>query len=127
VTDTELAYFAGFIDGEGCITNTNTSAYMKVAHTYLPVLQKLQEVFGGSLSDHIDKSHKKKAWLWRVCGDEALQTLLALRPYLIEKQRQADIAIELLNLRTGRGRKPTAEVALKKIELTEELKLCKTY
>jgi len=73
-TEADLAYIAGFLDGEGCFTFTS-SVTVKAAITHLPTLEWLQTLFGGSLREHNSPTHKKKAWVWAVHADKAAQVL----------------------------------------------------
>lgn len=119
VSYVDLAWCAGFIDGEGCITCTSSGVVVKVSHTHLPSLQFLQKMFGGSVKERSGKN--KKAWVWYVCGDTAKECLKTIRPYLREKLPQADVAINILLIRTGRGIKPNYEVAKYREKLLKEL------
>jgi len=110
---TLLSYIAGFVDGEGCITiikhNTHSKAGGKSPHyqsavaiamTDPRVLEIIQKNFGGSLrkrdkSASWKKKHWKQVYHWSIVAQQAIPFIKAIRPYLILKAEEADIAIEL--------------------------------
>ena len=94
-----LAYLAGFFDGEGCITvNANGGITLRVINTSKPVLDLFKEILGGSIGDRTQKVNKRQ-YAWSAYGNTAYKILHALYPYLIEKQDQADLALEWFNER----------------------------
>lgn len=109
-----LAYFAGIFDGEGWVSITRTrpygrhvtprySLYIGVANTYLPVLEAMKLLFGGSLG----KTAKVnlQCYAWRLTSHNAVRFLEALLPYLRIKRMQAEIGIEYMSVVSdGRGR-----------------------
>lgn len=99
-----LAWLAGFVDGEGCITLTR-SRNTCGNPTYTPVLivsQSDKAVLdliaarlgvGGVYRRNGRKGtsmHKRPAWNYVVNGRAALAVVAALRPYLVVKREQAD-------------------------------------
>lgn len=119
----DLAWAAGFIDGEGCFTSTNTGVFVRVAHSHKPSLEFLLELFGGTLHEHNHgrPAHYKRIWRWVVCGEEAKSTCEKLLPYLKEKLPQANLILEILNTRTGRGIRPSQELKEYRVKLKQEL------
>lgn len=119
----KLAYFAGFIDGEGCICcGFNDFPMLKVSHTYRYILEELQGFFGGSIKPHFDPSHKRPAWIWRIGSDVARDALILLLPFLKEKRRQAEIALEILSTKGVRGKKVKPEIREIRDKLIKELR-----
>jgi hypothetical protein len=108
----DLIWSAGFIDGEGCFTCSNTGVFVRVAHSHKPSLEFLQSIFGGTLHQHNHgrPAHYKDIWRWVVCGEEAKKTCIQLLPYLKEKRPQAQLILAILETRTGRGIKPSLEL-----------------
>lgn len=134
VTDpTILAYAAGIVDGEGCInsngikpeSNKLGSIRVAVSNTDRRVIEWLQENFGGSIYDY-PQTEKRNYYSWQVFCKKAELFLRAICPYLIIKQEQAEVAIELRNLKRkreecGRGKSLTTEELNERNELVEEL------
>lgn len=100
---TELAWLAGFLDGEGCIgiyrhkTNTSRGYQLRVSvvNTDLASLLKFKIAFGGPIwkADRKGSLGKKVCWEWQVTGKAAELALQQLFPYLRTKGRQARIAL----------------------------------
>ena len=90
----DLAYFAAFIDGEGCIRvcgkRARATASLSVTNTYPQVLRDLESFFGGSIRFCPTASpyHLPK-YEWYVYGETALRAVRTLMPYLRQKKDQA--------------------------------------
>lgn len=86
------AWAAGFLDGEGCIRayrKTNQYALQVTAwNKDIRPLEKLKDVYGGSVG-----SHSNGCWRWQVSANIALSFLKHVRPFLVVKGEQADVAI----------------------------------
>lgn len=104
ITEVDKAYAAGLFDGEGSVQipfpkNTNGVRYHKlqvsVANTDPRPLLWLKERFGGDVSHllRIPKTGTKPGLRW-ACGNRIAAAFLeAVRPYLIIKAEQTDIAL----------------------------------
>lgn len=97
------AYLAGLIDGEGSIMlierkRGESGAYLRVtiANTCLGVLEwaKQKTGIGMSFTQRVESRTHKASYSWRCHGDGAHSLLKQIRPYLIIKAEQADLAIE---------------------------------
>ena len=95
--NTILAYTAGIIDGEGCITTSGDKGFrICVSNTDIKMLNYLQENFGGRInSQHLPENPKwSKAWKWVLCSqNKVLQFLYLITPYLVCKKSQAEIVL----------------------------------
>ncbi len=106
--DTEYAWAAGFIDGEGTITlKRYKSRYATRKIHYQPFVslaqanhdghyqgvEKLKEIFGGSLSRYKAVPPRKETLAWCVVSRDAVDCLKKIRPYLIVKAKHADLLI----------------------------------
>ena len=133
-TKEELAWAAGYIDGEGCINigqNNPTSHVVRLTidSTDKRPLLKLQSLFGGRVNAPYDYSgrykdnyQRKPQWVWSLCGTELQPVLRGVRLYLIVKGEQADIAISFpIQKKRGRGVKTPPEVWKQRIEMKEQL------
>lgn len=97
----EISYFAGLVDGEGCIRlhPSNKGKYRKyyprlqVSNTYKPLLDMLVSQYGGAIHgpkrSPIRDCPTKDCWDWRITGDKARQLLNDLLPFLIIKKQKA--------------------------------------
>ena len=104
--DLDLAYIAGFFDGEGSITISNRVASscrslspnhtvtVSVGNTDPTVVSILHKEFGGSLSfAKAKRENHKDIYQWQISARGACVFLSAIRPFLKMKHKQADIAI----------------------------------
>src|SRR5574343_818159 len=98
---TQLAYIAGFIDGEGCIrikkaNREGTSYYvtLQVTNSDPNPLLKIKEIFGGKVFFQERKLTGKIIWQYYSTCAEAVDTLRALLGFLVCKKNQALLAIE---------------------------------
>ena len=101
--ETDLAWAAGIIDGEGCIglhlvtTNTGKCYVLRitVVNTDIRMLEELKRIFGiGSIAARgRGKPHWKDQWYWLVCSKKAEEVLREVEPYLVSKRDQAEIAL----------------------------------
>jgi len=103
--NTTLAYLAGFMDGEGCIslvrsrpTEKNPGYHLIIVVTQLnpDPLVMYQVAFGGSIHRAVDKRGHRPRITWQTSGRNAGRALEALRPFLVVKADEADLALEFL-------------------------------
>jgi hypothetical protein len=91
---TTLAYIAGLMDGEGCLTTQNDSFRLQIAMTDEPVIRWLSEI-GGTVSLRKIYGNRKQCWRWLVMAQsEVHQLLSALLPFLRVKKNLARRALE---------------------------------
>ena len=107
------SYLAGIIDGEGCISisDTRKNTYTKfdvnfnVTNTSLPLMKWLIEHFGGvyytkgynGQSSH--KPHWRTSYNWRPKGRRNREILLlGVLPYLVIKKEQAKLLLEYVQM-----------------------------
>jgi hypothetical protein len=97
--DTDIAYAAGFFDGEGCISiSKNGAVDIRVTNTAKNVLVKLQNIFGGSITDRTQKANKTQ-YAYSFYGENAIEFIKLIKPYLIDKAPQAEAILEYYELR----------------------------
>ena len=105
LTVAELAYAAGILDGEGCVSLEKTngrpnkrgyriSLFAVVSNTNESLLQWLKDKFGGQVRQYKRREDRKACWVWRICAQQAAGFLEAVRPYLIVKSSEVDLALE---------------------------------
>lgn len=105
LTEKELSYLAGLIDGEGsigCYKNGNNSIVIKLSfgHTSKLLLDwftvKLSD-FGNVYWRESQRKNWKPAWHWVSQARKAEVILRATRKYLVIKGEQADLALAVLD------------------------------
>jgi hypothetical protein len=109
ITNTMLAYIAGFFDGEGCIT-----AYLRsnsgrrctinciITQKTRGVLDLIKSYFGGYICEERGGSSNKdnnKIYKLHFSPLASIGLLKAISPYLIVKKQEAQIAVEYHELR----------------------------
>src|SRR5258707_9629422 len=116
MTDTEAAYVAGIIDGEGNIgvfpvrppknyrppmrykgrRPRQTRFYMKVAvaNTSQELILWLQSLFGGAITTRPPTERTQKQWRWTQMQVRAADVLRQVRPYMIARAKQAELALD---------------------------------
>lgn len=99
----DLAYAAGFFDGEGCIVITKykdghrTQFQMRVQMTNTDelVLRWLQELFGGRIRRRARNNPKwRQIFFWELSSCQAYDFLKKVQPYLRVKAGQAKVALD---------------------------------
>jgi hypothetical protein len=106
-----LAYIAGFVDGEGCIGFCRLRTYVfprvLVTNTDFDILEDLQAKFGGDIKPlSLRKANWKQGYTWRLSNMRAVDFLDAIRPWLRIKDRQADTVFCWAAVRPGKGKRP---------------------
>ena len=98
VSKLELAYIAGFFDGEGTITiarnNKHSTSFFSscgISQVDRQPLDFIASVFGGSV--YPKNTKHKSQWTWSSSTRYTLIFLNTIYPYLIIKKKQARVAI----------------------------------
>lgn len=138
--DVRLAYLAGVIDSDGCISiKRNRGAWQDTYSERVHIRQVdreaidlLVEVFGGNIG--IEDSQAKRGkplYRWGVSDKRAVEVLTALLPYLRIKREQAINCLALRALKEqskldrlafGRGHVGSAH---RTAEMTAQMEACK--
>jgi hypothetical protein len=113
----DLIYFAGFFDGEGCISITRQKKSwgnkeqpyfhrlrINLAQKDPSVLKELYDIVGGTI--HCSNG----IWKWYADDAFAVQFLEAITPFLRIKKAQAELALEFSKTKKGGYGSITAEV-----------------
>jgi len=99
--DTDIAYAAGFFDGEGCISiSKNGAVDIRITNTAKNVLVKFQKLFGGTIGNRTQKVNKTQ-YAYCVYGENAIEFIKILKPHLVEKLPQAETILEYYELRNN--------------------------
>jgi hypothetical protein len=111
IIPTDLAWAAGFIDGEGTIslrlhvnTQGNTYIYptLQAANTNVEMLQELRYMFGGSIHAVKQVDGRKRVHRWTCGSRQSVEAIRLLLPYLKLKRPQAALVLEAAAFRDDR-------------------------
>jgi hypothetical protein len=114
--DTDWAYAAGFVDGEGCIVVVRSSVTSTAGHQYRvfvdvanrdrAVLEWMRSLWGGWVVGKLPRTPgAQPIWIWRSpTGVEAKPFLVGIRPWLRIKSKQCDNAVTMIALLQERRR-----------------------
>src|SRR5438309_2850451 len=101
---TDIAWAAGFTDGEGYIGLTRCFDKTRKYHSYRVQFEVSQvhetpirlmaDMFRGVGRVRHYTNHKRGYWTWRVFGQDAIEVIKTLMPYLIVKKAQARLVME---------------------------------
>jgi hypothetical protein len=133
-SDQDIIWFAGFFDGEGCVTiqrriqlggGWHLSVIMP--NSACQLMYTLPSLFGGSCHEQKLQSHQNLRQVrWRASGRQAGIILKVLLPYLRVKHRQAALGIEFqerIDRGNNNGHRPvSAEEAAWRDEVCERMK-----
>jgi septin family protein len=137
----KLCYLAGIIDGEGSIHieiqsqsirhNRKCDYYslrLLVVNTHLPMLQWIQQHFGGSMYTHNKMEGRRQCYRWNLCSHKAAEVLKACQPYMIIKKSHTEVFIKFAETMTHANFRLSDELLAYRKELYLELKrINKTY
>lgn len=122
LSEAQLAWFAGIIDGEGTIRVSGVRRkYGKSAVVQIQLSNTSPELLlwikthlpgCGSFRFHGGKTaNSKSLWKWEVVSRQAEPILRGIQPFLLVKRAQADLALLVLTHGVrGKGKRPSAEV-----------------
>ncbi len=126
ITDIDCAYAAGIIDGEGSVMIMRctrkyrgyVSYHLKVVvtNTEQAMILWLHRHFGGSIYALPRIEGRRKAWRWQVCTKKARVFLKYILPFMVTKQKKAELAIDFQDSLPLPGikdaRRKSADIAL---------------
>ena len=130
-TETQKAYLAGLIDGEGSVTLSRThknempSPQLTITNTNLSLLEWVRRVSGCGKIIHRSRRrpNHKLVYMWCVGKtDKCLDALQTVWPYLRIKRRQARLLLTRYKAMTPRNGKYTAVVLRKKLQLVADIR-----
>lgn len=117
----DIAYMAGFFDGEGSISimrRAKGKPYwlrVQLGQANKWILQLIQFQFGGSLFHNRPRENRREAWQWSASANIAMGFLKCILPYLKLKKGEAEIAIHFQE-----GKIPRHEVLTEGEQAVEE-------
>ena len=129
MNETDLAYIAGIIDGEGCLRFSRHDHKINMTPSFLPrvdiantaeiVCRFLQTAFGGSVYTEKKKVGQKLCWRWVAQGERAYDLLKLIKPYLMIKKPQANLLIESWEDHTKYHKRTPAQLASDDIRIAK--------
>jgi hypothetical protein len=131
-----LSYIAGFFDGEGSVTiqkqkyksrNRNglqLFLYIKISNIDKDILEKIRAFFGTGYvcSNGRPKKNQRKSWQWQASATNALLVLKKLRPFMILKTRQVDLAIQFQERLNCHKHRPSRIVSIEELSYRKKIK-----
>lgn len=93
ITTKDIAWAAGFLEGEGCFGNcTGKSSRISANQVNKGPLEKLGKIFNLGTIRHVpsQKNGWKDQWSWYVYGGDAIQIMMTIYD-LMSKERQYSI------------------------------------
>lgn len=119
ILETELAWMAGFLDGEGSIMLGKTSKTQKpgfyfwrritISNTRYDILEIFKSRFGGSIRKCTKTKlnvNSKNMFFWCVASKEGEVFLKSIYPYIKLKKIQADLYLEFSKMIPTHGGGP---------------------
>lgn len=118
-TETELAWAAGIVDGEGCICiyGRHGRVSKKGVHALQLIVNvtntdprmpiKMKEIFGGHLTGSVERRNnprRRPCMVWTITGKPAGSALVKMMPYLVVKREQAEVAVAYVGTIGGGGK-----------------------
>lgn len=138
ISETELAWVAGFSDGEAYIGvekrkprgQHKSPEYLptiEIANTNQGVVKFLRDLFGGRVQPDLKrKPSEKQAYKWAIHSKQAVHVLKELCPYLRLKQKQVELVLELAegigHFYGNHQRLPDAEI-MRREEIYQKVKV----
>ena len=102
----DIRYVAGLFDGDGYIRinrwekpesiHIRYNLHGGINMTYRPVIEQLHRQFGGNFHRHArTKLTHRTLYLWTVTSATCADFLRQIRPYVVVKAEEVDVALEL--------------------------------
>lgn len=128
MTDIELGWTAGIIDGEGCIGiynygHTQDALTIQVGTTSRATAEKLLSLWGGSIArPKVKTKGGRTKYNWCVRCRKAADVLEQVEKHLIEKWEQASVGLLFAGTRVHHGKRLEPKVKEFRIELAQQLR-----
>jgi hypothetical protein len=130
LVETEKAYLAGIIDGEGTITlsrrhpDQTPSPNVSISNSSLQMLKWVKRHFGGWISKkRTYKAHHRQTYVWGITHNKAIDLLKLIEKHLIIKKPQARLILSKYKAVTVRTGKYTAAQLKRKMDLVAKIRL----
>jgi len=101
----DVAYIAGFFDGEGCVrikrANQGGNSYYitaTITNSNKAILEYIKDIFGGKVRQ-AEKKANRVIYHYELTSAEAVDMLKTLMGFLREKRPQAELAVDFHNIK----------------------------
>lgn len=130
MTETEKAYLAGIIDGEGTITltkqhkNQTPSPQVSISNNNLGLLEYIKNITNCGIicAKKKYKPHHQQSWHWQTRSvTDSLFILKEVQSFLLVKKTQADLILENYKELTPRNGRYTPELLERKMQLVRKV------
>ena len=99
--DTERAYIAGLIDGEGCISGVIDRLRLTVSVQMCEpaAVKMLHRYYGGSCWKYFPRAEKNRVvWCWKGYGISNEKILQDIEPFIKVKYKQVQLGLAFMKL-----------------------------
>lgn len=126
----ELAWAAGFFDGEGWIkiqkrgNERYTGYYLRLGinHVKRDPLDKIQKLFGGTIRlDTKVSGNRKPRHVWTLSTKAAAEALEQMMPYLVNKNAVATLGLDFQSTVGLTGQRVSEEVQLYRQRIADQI------
>ena len=126
ITYCDRNWAAGLIVGEGYIgivdTSTSYQLVIEVTMTSKKAVEKLYDLFGGRFKPLKKDKRFKQTWQWSISGYKATDVLKLIKPYVIGKEEEVEIALKFSKLLRKQGKSLSKRNLSRREQLYQELK-----
>ena len=119
----DIAYIAGFFDGEGCIRIKKASQggnsyfiWLAITNSNKSILEFVKDIFGGQIRK-AERTPNKTIYHYNLSSSEATDMLKVLLGFLKEKKAQAELAIKFHQIKEKLSPEKKEEYYIKISEL----------
>ena len=114
---TELAWAGGLVDGEGCVSIHRGTVKLDVQSTSRITIETLFKFLGGKCAVENRRTKMgRPVFRWTLYGQNARQCLYKLIPYMVEKKRQAQLAVSFYNFPSNSAMRESIKRRLKALK-----------
>jgi hypothetical protein len=114
----QIAWAAGFLDGEGCFNlsknsgrgchETTKNAVIHASQIRKAPLERLAELFGGNVNVMRVNDKGQVIYQWCLTGSQLVPIIEELLPYLVGKQEEAQAVLDYCKTIGARRGKPVS-------------------
>jgi len=118
--ETNLAYVAGLIDGEGTLVvgkyprkgnkYLGYRGFLAIANTHVPMLQFLKSIIGGKI---VEQGKGRGCYSLSLSTNEIRNCLPQIVPFLVVKKEQAEVLLDFLERQFNNASAPVSDELLK--------------
>lgn len=87
LTDCDIAWAAGFLEGEGCFALSRTTCTVTAAQVQREPLERLQKMFGGSIYSCSARPGRQPYFTWTLYGPNAAGLMMTLWTLMSPRRR----------------------------------------